>query len=485
MSEPMDTGAAKSEAVQGTSEVGLIGLGVMGANLALNMVDSGFVVSVWNRHPEGVRSFVSENPGKSLRGFEELGAFVMSLAKPRRVILMVKAGSPVDEVIELLKPLLETGDIIVDGGNSWFEDTRTREAALVASGLWFIGVGISGGEEGARHGPSIMPGGSPAAYARMAPVFEAIAARTDEGPCVTHVGADGAGHFVKMVHNGIEYADMQLIAEAYDICRRVLGMTAPEIGELFAEWNQGPLSSFLVELTGQVLRVREPKSGHPMVDLVLDKAGQKGTGRWTVQSALTLGVPVPSIAAAVDARLLSSMKEERICASRRIGPPVLSDVPSRKRSQNLAGIHDALLASKVVSYAQGMALIQEAGKAYGWTVDLAEVARIWKGGCIIRARLLDPISNAFVRQLNLTNLLLDATFDAYTHHTSAGWRDTLAHAVSRGVPTPAMSASLAYYDAYRSAELPQNLTQAQRDAFGAHTYQRVDHPEWGFVHSEW
>ncbi len=465
------------------ADFGVIGLGVMGRNLALNVADHGFPVAVWNRTVEAVDKFVAENPGQPLTGARTPELLVKSLVRPRRILLLVQAGAAVDETIDRLKPLLERDDILIDGGNTWFEDTRRREAALRGSGIRFFGMGVSGGEEGARYGPSLMPGGERAAYEHVKPILEAIAAKTDSGPCVTWIGPDGAGHFVKMVHNGIEYGDMQLIAEAYDLLRTTLGLGAGEIASAFEEWNRGPLESFLIELTARVLKVQDPETGRPLVDLVLDKAGQKGTGKWTAQVALDLGVPVPTIAAAVDARLLSSMKDERVAASQRLRGPQATPPPAR--APMIWSVRDGLWAAKICSYAQGMALIRAASQTHGWGIDLGELARIWKGGCIIRARLLDSIHRAWKRNPDLRNLLLDDEFRDAVEGAHPNWRRALAAAIAAGVPVPAMSASLAYFDAYRSARLPQNLTQAQRDAFGAHTYERTDHPERGFVHTEW
>ena len=467
------------------ADVGVIGMAVMGSNLALNLADHGFSVALWNHTPGVVDQVASENPGAALVPAHDLGEFVRALEPPRRIILMVKAGAPVDGVIELLLPLVSPGDILADGGNSWYVDTEKRERRLAPMGVHFAGVGVSGGERGARLGPSIMPGGSAEAYARLSPVLDRVAARTAFGPCVTHVGPGGAGHFVKMVHNGIEYADMQLLAEAYDLLKRALGYDAAHMAEVFARWNEGPLGSFLVEITARVLAATDPDTQQPLVELVLDKAGQKGTGRWTVTAALELGVPVPTVAAAVDARVLSAMYDERQLAARCIpAPSFLSHTPTGGRGLEDA-IHDALLASKVVAYAQGMALIRAASKAHGWNVRLAEVARIWTGGCILRARLLEPIMAAFGREPDLANLLLDPAIAAFAHHTQTGWRDTLGAASRHGIPVPALSAGLAYYDAYRSPRLPQNLIQAQRDAFGAHLYRRIDHPGSAAVHTDW
>jgi 6-phosphogluconate dehydrogenase len=427
--------------------------------------------------------FVAENRDRlvGVRTPEEL---VASLERPRRVLVMIKAGKPVDEVLDKLKALLEPGDVVIDCGNTHFTETRRREEDLRKRGLNFVGMGVSGGEEGARHGPSLMPGGSKEAWVALKPMLEAIAAKTDSGPCVTHVGPDGAGHFVKMVHNGIEYGDMQLIAESYDILSRVLGMPAPEIGEVFSRWNEGPLASFLIELTGKVLAVKDPETGQPLVDVVQDKAGQKGTGKWTAELALDLAVPIPTISAALDGRVLSSLKDERVAASGTVrGVTVAGRAPDR--AALIQAVHDALLASKICSYAQGLHLIRSGSTKFEWGISIKESARIWKGGCIIRARLLDNIMRAFERRPDLPNLLVDAEFEARLHDAQPGWRRAITTAVDSGIPVPAMAASLAYFDSYRTARLPQNITQAQRDAFGAHTYERVDKPELGFVHTEW
>jgi 6-phosphogluconate dehydrogenase len=459
---------------------GIIGLAVMGRNLALNIEEHGFSVAVWNLEPEMREQFLAENPGKKFVGAATLEELVASLARPRRILMMIRAGGPVDMALDKLAPLLEPGDIVVDGGNSWFQDTRRREQAMAARGLRFFGMGVSGGEDGARFGPSLMPGGAPEAYARLADVLEAIAARTESGPCVTHVGPDGAGHYVKMVHNGIEYGDMQLIAEAYDVLARVLGLDAAAIAGVFERWNRGRLESFLIEITAKIFAVADPETGRPLVELVEDKAGQKGTGKMTAQVALDLGVPIPTIAAAIDARVLSSLKDERVQASRKLAGPQPRPVAD---DGLIDAVENALYAAKVCSYAQGMNLIR-AGAAFGWKIDLAEIARIWKGGCIIRARFLDTIRAAYQRQPDLANLLLDETFAAAVAAADAGWRRVVGLAQQAGVPVPAFSASLAYYDSYRTARLPQNLTQAQRDAFGSHTYERTDRPG-TFVHTDW
>jgi 6-phosphogluconate dehydrogenase len=461
-----------------------MGLGVMGENLALNVEEHGFPVAVWNRTTGTMERFVNEQRGKRFIGAKTLEQFVGALERPRRIFMLVKAGPAVDDLIEKLKPFLSEGDILIDGGNSYFEDTRRRDKALAEAKLRYLGTGVSGGEEGARHGPSIMPGGSTGAYEHLQPIFEAIAAKTDSGPCVTHVGPDGAGHFVKTVHNGIEYGDMQLIAEAYDILKRALGLGAKDLGEIFEKWNDGPLHSFLIEITAKVLRVRDAETGGPLVDLVQDKAGQKGTGRWTAQIALELGVATPSLSAAVDARVMSGMKDERMAASNRLQGPSEAK-PSAERKALVDAVHDALLASKICCYAQGMSLIRIASNEYSWSIKLSEMARIWKGGCIIRARLLDAIMRAHSERPDLANLMLDDGFRTELHETQAGWRKAIEIAQRLGIPAPAMTASLSYYDGYRTARLPQNLTQAQRDAFGAHTYERTDHPEQGFIHTNW
>ncbi len=460
---------------------GIIGLAVMGRNLALNIEEHGFPVVAWNLEQEGTTAFLAENPGKRLRGVATLAELVAALPRPRRILVMIKAGAPVDSLLDQLAPLLAEGDTVIDGGNSFFLDTRRREEAWRARGLCFMGSGVSGGEEGARRGPSLMPGGDRAAWERVRPVLEAIAARTESGPCVTYCGPDGAGHFVKMVHNGIEYGDMQLIAEAYDVLARAGGLGPAELAAVFDRWNQGPLGSFLVEITARIFGVRDPETGRALVDLVEDRAGQKGTGKWTGQVALDLGVAIPTIAAAIDARVLSSLKPERVAAAARLRGP--APVAAGDSGELVAAVHDALLCAKICAYAQGMALIRAASDHYGWGIDLGEMARIWKGGCIIRARLLDPIRAAFGRDPALPNLLLDGDLAGRMDGAQGGWRRVVALAASAGLPVPAFGASLAYYDAYRTARLPQNLTQAQRDAFGAHTYVRTDRP--GAVHTGW
>jgi 6-phosphogluconate dehydrogenase len=465
------------------AQFGVIGLGVMGQNLALNIEDHGQSVAVWNLEADWVGRFVSANQGKQIVGNTDLAEFVRSLERPRRMLMMIKAGEPVDQMLEKIAPLLEEGDIIIDGGNSFFKDTQRREAAMRARKLNFFGMGVSGGEEGARNGPSLMPGGDPDAYRHMQQTLESIAAKTSSGPCVTYVGADGAGHFVKMVHNGIEYGDMQLIAEAYDLLRHALGLSAAQIAEIFSQWNRGPLESYLIEISAEILTAIDPETHKPLVDVILDKAGQKGTGKWTAQIALDLGVPIPTISAALDGRALSSMKDLRMEASKQYGR-----VPARytgDAKELIAAISQALYASKICSYAQGMSLIAVGAQEWNWRINLREIARIWKGGCIIRALLLDAIMQAFDRQPALENLLLDADFQSRVTSAAPSWRRVVGTATALGIPAPAFSASLAYFDAVTAAQLPQNLTQAQRDFFGAHTYQRADRPEGGFVHSDW
>jgi 6-phosphogluconate dehydrogenase len=467
------------------SQIGLVGLAVMGENLALNIERNGFPITVYNRTPERTQELLAGRAkGLKFTGARTVAELIASLERPRRIILMVKAGAPVDDMIGQLAPLLEAGDIIIDGGNSHFSDTRRRESALKAKGLHFIGSGVSGGEEGALWGPSLMPGGPKEAYDKLRPVWEKIAAKVDDGPCVTYIGPDGAGHFVKMIHNGIEYGDMQLIAESYDVLRQLLGVDAPQLAEIFAGWNQGLLNSFLIEITAKVLRKKDPETGKWLVDLILDKAGQKGTGKWMSQIALDLGVPIPTINSAVEARILSAFKSDRVQASKVLPGPAHS--PYTGNPQVLIdAVRDALYASKICSYAQGMVMMKAAGDEYHWNLDLGEIARIWKGGCIIRAQFLDLIKTAFHRNPGLPNLLLDDHFKAWVTEAQPRWRHVVQTAQSQGIPVLAMSASLAYYDSVRAERLPLNLTQAQRDFFGAHTYERLDKPGAGPFHTEW
>ena len=467
------------------ADIGMAGVGVMGSNLALNMERNGYSVAVWDRDSAYVEKLMANDAkDKRITPTKTPEEFVRGLSRPRKIMIMVKAGPPVDWTIDQFKPYLEKGDILIDGGNSWFEDTRRRDRDLSAEGFHFIGSGVSGGEEGALHGPSLMPGGARSAYEEIRPIWEAISAKTEDGPCTTYCGPDGAGHFIKMVHNGIEYGDMQLIAEAYDILRHVLGMEAAGLADTFAEWNRGLLDSYLIQITSEIFRVRDDETGKPLVDLILDKAGQKGTGKWTAQVALDLGVAIPTINSAIEARFLSAMKDERVRASQLIeGPKASAQASDRERVKRL--VHDALYASKICSYAQGFNLIRAGSDEFKWNVELSEMARIWKGGCIIRARFLDRIKTAYKRQPDLSNLLLDEDFRGWMQAAQANWRECISLAQAHGVPAIAMAASLAYFDSYRTANLPQNLTQAQRDYFGAHTYERIDKPELGAVHTKW
>jgi 6-phosphogluconate dehydrogenase len=465
------------------AQFGMIGLGVMGQNLALNIEEHGFPVAVWNLEGEWVDRFVTQNRGKKIVGTKTFQEFTAALERPRRIMMMIKAGSPVDQTIEKILPHLQDGDILIDGGNSWFKDTQERARRLEPKKIHFVGSGVSGGEEGARYGPSLMPGGSKHSWESIRAVFEAIAAKSDSGPCVTHVGPDGSGHYVKMVHNGIEYGDMQLIAEAYELLRRGGGLKADALANVFELWNGGPLESFLIEITAKIFRVKDEETGEPLVDKILDKAGQKGTGKWTAQVALDLGVSVPTIAAAIDARVLSSMKEERVAASKVLNGPAVAPQSGERFIQE---VHDALYASKICSYAQGMALIQAGSTEWKWEIQMREMARIWKAGCIIRARFLDPIMRAYELEASQPNLLIAEEFRSVLNTLQPAWRRAVTYAQANGIAVPAMSASLAYFDSYRTANLPQNLTQAQRDYFGAHTYQRNDKgAEAPFVHTRW
>jgi 6-phosphogluconate dehydrogenase len=463
------------------SAIGVVGLGVMGANLARNIESRGFRVSGYDLDPARTTAFAA-GAGRAVVGAESPAALMASLERPRRILVMVPAGPAVDAVIQHLLPHLEAGDILIDGGNSFFRDTDRRSDELAAKQILFLGTGVSGGEEGALRGPAIMPGGSREAWDAVAPILRAIAARADDGePCVAYMGGKGAGHYVKMVHNGIEYGDMQLIAETYDVLSRALGLSAGEIGDIFAEWNRGELKSYLVEISADVLRFRDPETGKPLVDLILDEAQQKGTGKWMSQNAFDVGAPVPTVNAAVEARILSALKAERLAASRVLPGP--STRFEGDRGSLIDAARQALYASKITSYAQGMALLRMASHEYHYDIDLAEVARIWRAGCIIRASLLGDISAAFVRNPNLGNLLLDDAFRQAIGERQQAWRTVVQTAIGLGIPVPALSASLAYYDAYRSARLPANLTQGQRDYFGAHTYRRVDRD--GVFHTHW
>ncbi len=462
-------------------DIGLIGLAVMGQNLALNMARHGYRVAVYNRTTATMREFVAAHPDQRLVGCETLEELAGVLDRPRKVLIMVKAGAPVDAVIAQVRPLLEPGDLLIDGGNSFFQDTERRCADLAADGLRYIGTGISGGEYGALWGPSIMPGGPPEAWEMVRPIFQAIAAKVNGEPCVAYVGPRGAGHYVKMVHNGIEYGDMQLIAEAYDVLHRGLGLTASELHHVFARWNEGVLGSYLIEITRDILARVDEETGQPLVDVILDEAQQKGTGKWTSQNALDLGAPTPTINAAVESRIISAYKAERVAASRLIaGPPIVFD---GDREALVDAVGEALYAAKVCSYAQGFALLRAASAEYGYGLNYGKLARIWRGGCIIRARLLEDIRAAYARNPDLTNLLLDPYFKEAVESRQGALRRVVQTAVGLGIPVLALSASLAYFDAYRTARLPANLTQAQRDYFGAHTYRRVDKE--GVFHTEW
>ena len=461
---------------------GLMGLGVMGHMLALNMERNGFRVAGYDLDAEKVKAFGEKNPGKNLVGCATLKEFIDVLERPRRILMMVPAGNPVDAAIAGIKDALEPGDLLIDGGNSFFLDTERRSKELEALHINFIGTGVSGGEEGALWGPAIMPGGQKEAWEITAPIFRAIAAKAEDGePCVAYMGPRGAGHYVKMVHNGIEYGDMQLIAEVYDVLHRGLGLSAQELHEIFAEWNQGELKSYLIEITADIFKKMDEETGRPLVDLILDEAAQKGTGKWTSQNALDIGAPIPTINAAVESRILSSLKSQRVTASKIIRGPKPEYNGDRARLIDAA--KQALYASKVTSYAQGMGLLRIASAEYKYDLNMGEIAKIWRAGCIIRADLLNDIMNAYRRDPNLVNLLLDDAFREAVESRQEAWRFVVQTAVGMGIPVLALSASLAYFDAYRSERLPANLTQAQRDYFGAHTYRRVDRE--GAFHTEW
>ena len=466
------------------SDIGLIGLAVMGENLVINMESKGFTVSVYNRTTEKVANFVNGRAkGKNIVGTYSLEELVASLSKPRKVMMMIKAGAAVDDMIEKLIPLLEEGDIIIDGGNSHFPDTARRTAYVESKGLYYIGTGVSGGEEGALHGPSMMPGGSPKAWESVKPILQAICAKVEDGtPCCDWVGENGAGHFVKMVHNGIEYGDMQLICESYHLMKSLLGLSDDEMHEVFAEWNKGELDSYLIEITRDILGFKD-EDGEPIVEKILDTAGQKGTGKWTGIAALDEGIPLTLIGEAVFARCLSAMKEERVQASKVLSGPAVEFKGDKK--QFIEDIRDALFASKIVSYAQGYTLMRSAAKTYGWNLNYGGIALMWRGGCIIRSVFLGKIKDAFVNNPDLTNLLLDPYFKEAIEKAQAGWRRVCAAAVMNGIPVPAISSALAYFDGYRSERLPANLLQAQRDYFGAHTYERVDCERGKFFHTNW
>ena len=464
-------------------QFGLIGLAVMGENLALNVERNGFPIAVYNRTRTKTDAFMAERAqGRQVVATFTPEELVASLAKPRRILIMVKAGAPVDAVIQQLKPMLDPGDVLIDGGNSLYGDTVRRTEELEAEGLRFIGMGVSGGEEGALNGPSLMPGGTEAAYKELSPILTKIAAQVDDGPCVTYIGPGGAGHYVKMVHNGIEYGDMQLIAEAYDLLKNVLGLNHDQLHDVFKEWNTtDELNSFLTEITAQIFTYLDPDTHEPLVEKILDQAGQKGTGRWTVMSALELGVPIPTITAAVNARIMSAYKQERVKASQVLTAPSFKFDGDQKAF--IAKVRDALYCSKICSYAQGMALMSVASDEFKFNLNLSEISRIWKGGCIIRAGFLDKIKAAFKDDPTLPNLLLAPEFKQTILDRQQAWRQVIGVAAQSGIPVPAFSASLDYFDSYRRDRLPQNLTQAQRDFFGAHTYLRTDKE--GVFHTEW
>ncbi len=465
------------------ADIGLIGLAVMGENLVLNMESKGYTVAVYNRTTEKVDRFVSgRGKGKKFIAAHSVEELCRSIRRPRKVMMLVKAGPAVDELIEQLIPHLEPGDVIIDGGNTHFPDTIRRTRYVESKGLLYIGTGVSGGEEGALNGPSMMPGGSKAAWELVKPIFQSICARADGMPCCDWVGEDGAGHFVKMVHNGIEYGDMQLICETYQIMRDLLGMSNAEMHEVFREWNQGELDSYLIEITRDILAYRDT-SGAYTLDTILDAAGQKGTGKWTATAALDEGVPLTLITEAVFARSLSAMKDERVAASRELTGP--TPAFTGDRAAFLRDLRDALYAAKIVSYAQGYALMHAAARTYGWQLNNGGIALMWRGGCIIRSAFLGKIKEAFDRRPDLTNLLLDPFFKEKVLTAQAGWRRVVAAAVTNGIPVPSMGAALSYFDGYRSERLPANLLQAQRDYFGAHTYERTDRPRGDFFHTNW
>jgi 6-phosphogluconate dehydrogenase len=467
-----------------TADIGVIGLAVMGQNLIMNMNDHGFTVAAYNRTVTKVDEFLADGArGSNVVGAHRLDEFVGLLRRPRRVMLMIKAGAPVDAAIEELLPLLEPGDIIIDGGNSLYSDTQRREEYVRSKGLLYIGTGVSGGEEGARRGPSIMPGGSPEAWPAVKEIFQAIAAKVDDGsPCCEWVGQGGAGHYVKMVHNGIEYGDMQLICEAYQLMKDYLGMSNDEISDVYADWNKGELDSFLIEITADILSYKDDE-GTVLVDKILDSAGQKGTGKWTVIDSAQLGQPLTLISEAVYARCVSALKEERMAAAHKLAGPRRPAAPTGAGFADQIG--RALYASKIVSYAQGYMLMRAAAAEYGWDLNYGGIALMWRGGCIIRSRFLSKIKDAFDADPQLTNLMLNQFFAQALADSQGGWREVVAGAVQAGVPVPAFSSALAFYDSYRCERLPANLLQAQRDYFGAHTYERVDEPRGQFFHTNW
>ena len=476
--------------MENKADIALIGLAVMGQNLILNMDDHGFTVVAYNRSTEKVDQFLAnEAKGTKIQGAHSIAEMVSKLKRPRRVMMLVKAGKPVDEFIDQLIPHLEPGDIIIDGGNSLFDDTNRRQKYVESKGLLYIGTGVSGGEEGARNGPSIMPGGSPAAWPHVKDIFQAVSAKVEGNvPCCDWVGEMGAGHYVKMVHNGIEYGDMQLICEAYNIMKTGLGMSADEMHTVFADWNKGDLDSYLIEISRDILGKKDD-DGQPLVDKILDTAGQKGTGKWTVINSQDLGIPITLMAEAVYSRCVSALKDERVLASQSLsGPnPALTEIAgdAAKKAAFVEDIRQALYASKIISYAQGYMLMRAAAKEYGWNLNYGGIALMWRGGCIIRSRFLGKIKDAFDKNPALSNLLLDDYFKGEISKAQAGWRNVVAMAALKGIPVPAFSTALAFFDQYRNAVLPANLLQAQRDYFGAHTYERLDKPRGEFFHTNW
>ncbi|MEJ6524811.1 MAG: NADP-dependent phosphogluconate dehydrogenase [Opitutales bacterium] len=487
-----------------TSDIGLIGLAVMGQNLALNIADHNYKISVYNRTFSKTEDFLKKNARDlpNLTGYENLKLFVNSLQSPKKIIIMVQAGNSTDAVIESLIPLLGKGDVIIDGGNAKWTDSISRERMLKDKNILFVGSGVSGGEEGARYGPSLMPGGSMEAWSLIKPIWDSISAKVNpetgkplEGaspgnpisggvPCSAYIGNDGAGHYVKMVHNGIEYGDMQMICEAYHLMTSIVNLSPLEIGDIFNEWNNGELDSFLIEITGDILKQKDPRTNEPFVDIVLDAAGQKGTGKWTSVNALNMGVPAPTVSEAVFARCLSAVKEERVAASNILSGPSVKIISDNKQVL-VSAIRDALYCSKICSYAQGFQLMREAQKEYNWTLNFGEIAKIWRGGCIIRAAFLQKITEAYIKDPNLANLLLDDYFKECLDIYQSSWRKVISLAIESGIPVPTFSSAIAYYDGYRSERLPQNLLQAQRDYFGAHTYERTDEARGKFFHLDW
>ncbi len=471
--------------VMSKADIGLVGLAVMGENLVLNMESKGFTVAVYNRTVSKVENFVNGRAkGKNIIGCSSVEELISNLDRPRKVMAMVKAGPAVDALIEQLLPHLEEGDIIIDGGNTHYLDSSRRSQYLSDKGILFIGCGVSGGEEGALKGPSMMPGGNKDAWKYVKPIFQSVAAKVEDGsPCCEWIGQEGAGHYVKMVHNGIEYGDMQMICEAYSLMSSYLGLSTEEMQTVFEDWNKGELDSYLIEITAQILKKIDPETGKPVVDIVLDTAGQKGTGKWTSVSALDLGVASPTIAEAVFARCLSAIKEERVAASKKLtGPEVVFE---GDKEVFLEDLRQALFASKICSYAQGFQLLKEAAKEFDWNLNYGEIALMWRGGCIIRASFLEQIKEAFEKDSELANLLLDDHFKAIIDRCQAAWRRVIATAVTVGIPVPTFASGLSYYDSYRSERLPANMLQAQRDFFGAHTYERIDKPRGQFFHTDW